>query len=669
MSTVELPGGTLLVGDCLERLRELPDASIDAVVTDPPYNLSFMAKPWDTYDGREDAGFAYWLSGLIDGEGHFGIKAHTRGTHAPFFALKMRSDERGLLERICRTLGVGTISEERREPNPMVKYVIQDKSGCQRLVDLLDKYPLRAKKRLDYWAWREAVCDWSARPRGNRWAGQADNTHMAHLRDRLMETRAYTDVPWSGHEFQDWCRLWATEVLRVLKPGGHLLAFGGTRTYHRLACALEDAGFELRDSIAAWMYGSGMPKGLDLSKAIDKAAGATRVIEGRHATSTSSVAVAGNDGRCLTCGRQRGGQPGNCHCDKRGTPCTEDAARWEGWNTALKPAWEPILVARKPPVGTVAANVLTYGVGGLNIDGCRVAAGGRPARLALGEDTPGKTTYGSNGPGGGSRAIGTTDTGRWPANTVLAHHPECELVGERTVKGDARAGQAKGQRPGGFGDVGSSNGDPAPAGALHGDDAVEVFDCHPDCWVRKLDGQSGVLTSGKMMPTHTAAGADGRPSAYGKDRAGGFVTMETYGDSGGASRYFPTFRYEAKASSAERRIGHVGDEAAHPTVKPIDLMRWLLRLVVPPGGRVLDPFLGSGTTAVAAVLEGFDWIGCELTEDYVPIIEARVRAAKSYEGLPTEALVKARGRRRPKAEAEAASGAVQVSLFDDGDAA
>ena len=119
---------TLHHGDCLDVLRDLPDASVHAVVTDPPYNLSFMAKPWDAYEGREDSGFAYWFSGLIDGEGHFAIKQHTRGTHAPYFQLKMRADERGTLERIRRSLGVGTITDEPREPNPMVKYVIGDKA-------------------------------------------------------------------------------------------------------------------------------------------------------------------------------------------------------------------------------------------------------------------------------------------------------------------------------------------------------------------------------------------------------------------------------------------------------------------------------------------------------------------------------------------------------------
>ena len=253
----------LHTGKCEVVLRDLPDNSVDSIVTDPPYNLTFMSKPWDAYDGHEDAGFAYWLSGLIDGEGHFAIKQHSRGTHAPAFSLKMRSDERGTLEIIKRKTGLGSIIEDAgHQPNPTTSWVVQNKADCQQLCDLLDKYPLRAKKLADYRLWREAVCEWTSRPRGNRWHGPADNTKMAALRERLMAGRAYVDIPWSGNEFQDWCRLWAAECLRVLKPGGHLLAFGGTRTYHRMVCAIEDAGFEIRDSLH-WMYGSGFPKSLD----------------------------------------------------------------------------------------------------------------------------------------------------------------------------------------------------------------------------------------------------------------------------------------------------------------------------------------------------------------------------------------------------------------------
>lgn len=311
------------------------------------------------------------------------------------------------------------------------------------------------------------------------------------------------------------------QCARVLKPGGHLLVFGGTRTYHRMACAIEDAGLELRDSIS-WLYGSGFPKSLDVSKAIDKAAGAT-----------------------------------------------DDAKRWQGWGTALKPAHEPIVVARKPLAGTVAANVLTHGTGALNIDGCRVAA-------------TGNEVYGDGLHG--SRAVGTTDTGRWPTNVVMSHPPLLDDTG--AVVGDACA-----------------------------DGCVE------GCPVAELDQQSGVLKAGAFPATR---GADRDRTAYG-EFAGQSNLESRRMNSGGASRFFPVFRYQAKAPASERPKV---DGIAHPTVKPLDLMRWLVRLVTPPGGVVLDPFAGSGTTAEACITEGARCITIEREAQYVPLVQARIDRAR-----------------------------------------
>ena len=327
----------------------------------------------------------------------------------------------------------------------------------------------------------------------------------------------------------------AVEAMRVLKPGGHLLAFGGTRTWHRLAVAIEDAGFEIRDSIA-WLYGSGFPKSMDVSKAIDKAAGVE--FTARPAEGVGFMRADGRDGYNVTKNR----------LDRAGET-TPDAERWQGWGTALKPAFEPIVVARKPLTGTVAANVLEHGTGALNIDACRVGD------EVLPEQKAGKARIGT---------LERTDmvtaerTGRWPTNVVLDESQAAEL-----------------------------------------------------------DRQSGTLTSGKMQPTHTTAGR----SVYGQNTTGGYTTMETYGDSGGASRFFPTFRYQAKAPTRERpRVNGV----AHPTVKPLDLMRWLVRLVTPPGGTVLDPFAGSGTTGEACLLEHLNCILIEREEDYLPLIVQRV---------------------------------------------
>ncbi|AOT26047.1 DNA methylase [Mycobacterium phage Kersh] len=634
---------TLYHGDCLDVIVKLPDNSVDAVVADPPYNLSFMAKPWDALNGRDDAGFAYWLAGLIDGEGHFAIKSHTRGTHAPYFQLKMRADELGTLEMIHRTMRIGSITYEQRDSgNPMARWIVQDKSGCQALVNLLDKYPLRAKKRIDYWTWREAVCEWTSRPRGNRWHGAVSNDRMATLRDRLMATRAYTDVPWSGHEFQDWCRLWASECLRVLKPGGHMLAFGGSRTWHRLACAVEDAGFEIRDSIA-WLYGSGFPKSLDVSKAIDKQRddGADRQAVGawlrshREGRGLTQKAIATHwpsatggltgcvanwelglnlptwdqwlrlkellslpddmDGEVWRLNGRKG-EPGEAWRtaevlgteDRMNEPSgvvnvgqgartpvtrlikaanSEAARQWQGWGTALKPAFEPIVVARKPLAGTVAANVLEHGTGALNIDACRIGDGSESQGPRDSSEPSATRRYTGSGavniaatpgPRGGS------PSGRWPTNVVLDEAQAAEL-----------------------------------------------------------DAQTGYQRDG----THVGRNRDG--SAHTNEIYGARKndTRDVgYGGGGGGSRFFPVFKYQAKAPAMERPgyVNEDGNKVAHNTVKPLDLMRWLVRLVTPPNGVVLDPFAGSGTTAEACIHEHKRCITIEREADYLPLIVNRL---------------------------------------------
>ena len=326
--------------------------------------------------------------------------------------------------------------------------------------------------------------------------------------------------------------LWA-EVWRVLKPGGHLLAFGGTRTWHRLACAIEDAGFEVRDSLA-WMYGSGFPKSLDVSKAIDKAEGAEREVVG------SRKQRANSDGSAVPMNASAG------DVELLTAPATAAAKQWQGWGTALKPAFEPVVVARKPLVGTVAANVQQYGTGALNIDACRIGTEGGTRRDGK-ADQPNDAGW-ENMRGHG---IAELNAGRWPANVILDEHQAAEL-----------------------------------------------------------DKQSGYSESKPSAPTESGA-----EDIYGTGLGG--WSGSTRSDSGGASRFF----YTAKASSAERpKDGDV----AHPTVKPLDLMRYLVRLVTPPGGTVLEPFAGSGTTAEACIVEGFKCIAIEMTDDYLPLILQRI---------------------------------------------
>jgi DNA modification methylase len=348
------------------------------------------------------------------------------------------------------------------------------------------------------------------------------------------------------------------ECLRVLKPGGHVLAFGGSRTWHRLAVAVEDAGFELRDSIA-WIYGSGFPKSLDVSKAIDKKAGAEREVVtekivdifGEHEERKEKPAFGiGSNGSAFN-GHSEGAMA------RETLPATSEAKQWQGWGTALKPAFEPVVVGRKPLVGTVAENVLQWGVGGLNIDGSRIGTGTGETRTVSYPDIrgdnyqQGKEAYSERGTV--DRVV--KDQGRWPANVIL-DEVSAGLLDEQTGDETSRFFyQAKASKR----------------------DRNEGLEELP---LRKSDTRSA-----------TAAGL--------------WEQMEA-----------PKQNF-------------------HPTVKPTQLMRYLIKLVTPEGGVVLDPFTGSGSTGKAALLDGYRFVGAELTEEYLPIIEGRLRWA-SEQGVETD---------------------------------
>jgi site-specific DNA-methyltransferase (adenine-specific) len=462
----------VIEGDCIEVMAELEEASVDAVVTDPPYGLEFMGKEWDRLAGdwRTDEG---------------------RGEHAIV----------------------------------------------------------------------------TGRPSGKRGFDRHPPTPRYH----------------AGRTAQAWHAAWATAALRVLKPGGHLLSFGGTRTYHRLACALEDAGFEIRDCLA-WLYGSGFPKSLDVSKAIDKAAGAEREVIGFDASKArpNKENFAKRTDRQPEVGAAEGWKDNGATIT---APATPDAERWQGWGTALKPAFEPIVLARKPLSGTVAENVLQHGTGALNVDGTRI--GTTKDVPASPRRAPQGPAYGELGNDPGDGGGFDPDLGRWPANVIL--DPEAA----------AMLDEQSGERGGGFAGPGSNGIGPGPV--------------------------------------------------YGSTRESRGFTGG-FNDSGGASRFF----YTAKTSRAERELGireYLPDKdeapllwssgeqspgtfqaegtnrAARnhlPTVKPVDLMQWLCRLVTPPGGLVLDPFVGSGSTGIAALREGFEFIGIEREPEYVAIARVRI---------------------------------------------
>ena len=369
--------------------------------------------------------------------------------------------------------------------------------------------------------------------------------------------------------------LWQ-EALRVLKPGGHLLAFGGTRTYHRMVCAIEDAGFEIRDCIQ-WLHSMGFPKSHDISKAIDKRAGAERKVIGKSS-------------------RHGGGIKGN------GTsyelppdipyitaPATPEAQEWDGWGTALKPANEPIVLARKPlSEKTVAENVLKWGTGGLNIDGCRIPVGENELKPTV-------------------RGAGVHKTG----NERLTGWNRDEYDGTYTPNEAGRF----------------------PANVILDEEAGKL-----------LDEQSGNLKSGGTRPNGINKSEQSWKNTSKEIIANNYIPPSE----GGASRFF----YCAKASRKERNMGledvdptTVDDgrnkpidnpflrgktprQNTHPTVKPVKLMEYLITLITPPNGIVLDPFFGSGTTGVAAVNLGFNYIGIELDEQYVEIARRRINAAR-----------------------------------------
>jgi len=487
----------ILIGDCRAVMAGMEAASVDAIVTDPPYGLEFMGKEWDRL----------WDNRAGDPEKH--------------------------------QLGK---------------------------------------------AWAEA----NGRQSGNKgYAGLTASPNYG------KDSRA----------MQAWHETWAVEAFRVLKPGGHLLAFSGTRTSHRMVCAIEDAGFEIRDSVM-WVHAQGFPKSHNL--------------------------------------------PG-------------------GLGTALKPAHEPICVARKPLCGTVARNVQEYGTGALNIDGCRIGIESGDEIHAKNPHTVG--TIGVNGIyGAGIPTPYEVPQGRWPANVILSHHPACVEVGVRRVKGSngsTRGGRAstEGYR------LHHETGQPIGYASPDGTETVSAWDCHPDCAAAALDAQTGERTSGGGVKR--TAGTSVSPSGW--RNVNRSVPAPCEPSTGGASRFFlnvapglpidgedvTRFRYMAKASRAERNAGLDGMPARvgggmvatahgqlkdlrlgedyerpipktanhHPTVKPIALMRWLVRLVCPKDGTVLDPFAGSGSTGIACVHEGFRFIGIEQSEEYAEIARRRIAHA------------------------------------------
>ena len=432
------------------------------------------------------------------------------------------------------------------------------------------------------------------------------------LRRKNGNSRALQGLPEAHRAIQEWHRCWAVEALRVAKPGAFLLAFGGTRTFHRLACALEEAGWLIRDCIM-WLYGSGFPKSLDISKAIDRAAGVER--------KTTGISSGPNHSR----------YKGERYSKKRSTrfgavqdqpaltaPATSAAEKWNGWGTGLKPAWEPVIVAMKPLDGTFARNALKHGVAGLNI--ARVRIGSEVIVSNRYEDVRKKGTFTRPGDASSTHAGEPfkrfQSPGRWPANLVLTHHPECEVLGTRQVKSNGHFPARRGC--GGIGTSGHK-GQRNLEEQHSSREVAERWQCHPDCPVAILDEQSGECKAGG---SHSGREPSQRfVNCYGEMSRRGWPSHH---DFGGASRFF----YCAKASKSERNFGLLdGVTNSHPTVKPLKLMEYLCKLTATPtGGIILDPFAGSGSTMIAAANVGRKCIGIECDREYVRIAQARLRA-------------------------------------------
>jgi site-specific DNA-methyltransferase (adenine-specific) len=636
---------TLYLGDCVEVMAGMEPESIDAIVTDPPYGLEFMGKEWDRFATGRGAKYAKGGSLITEEQ----------------------------------------IAERRGKGGAGPSYVNRPAKRC-------------AKCGKQAWSGSPCRCE------EPEWV--MDNSPL--------------------HAAQAWHEAWAREAYRISKPGAHLLAFGGTRTYHRLASAIEDAGWEIRDCLV-WAYASGFPKSLDVSKAIDKAAGAERERTGNITARHSQRAQ----------NKQTMNQFSSADHDPvtglmyETAPATPDAAKWDGWGTALKPAWEPIVMARKPLRGTVARNVQEFGTGALNIDATRIGtdAGWSYPNGRGGEGWHGRESLGQNL----TEPMAAT-AGRWPANLILT-----DPIFDGGVDGVVGGGSADsspypddwqrkpglvygglgGPAPGGYGDSGTysrfftipesgtmcewcgaspaessssrrserdgSAPDPAPTeGSSDGTtptdspttSATEQTSWHGGSGSTSRNAPSPGSQRGRPSHSARARSADlngtssatttTTPSRWMCDSCAADAMRFFMAEQEFAERRYPWAFLIPKAARSDREplvggllpiveqnaVGpttvtatdwddpeqkryerHSRRANIHPTVKPVELMRHLVRLVTPPGGTVLDCFLGSGTTAIAANMEGFACIGIEREAEYLEIAKARILHQKVGMGI------------------------------------
>lgn len=590
--------GQLLQGDCRDLLKTLPDASVDAVVTDPPAGIEFMGKDWDN---PEKFGTTFQAHGYSDGADR---------VSAPAQRLSVRNPNC----KKCRKHIRGT-------------------DGCK--------------------------CE----------EPESDEDSAFFHRQRIRQRDGFVAFMQGV----------MAECFRVLKPGGHALVWALPRTSHWTALAIEDAGFEIRDCVYH-VFGSGFPKSLNISKALDKMAGAEREVvkpgkgfdPEKHKEGQFTSIRPSNVGVNTAAFIARIGEVT--------APATPEAKEWDGWGTALKPAVECWWLVRKPiEAQNVATQVLKTGTGALNIDGTRVGSS---------KEIPGGLggAFGQHGIYGNAKGQSAESTGmnphvgRWPANLVLSHSPSCRRVGTQTVEAPVINRFTDGMKP-----FGEGAGHPYETTG-GGTEERAVYECVPGCPIQAMDEQSGsTLSTGGRTRNITPSGVYGSGQGLGTSSANvdpaTFRGDPGYGDTGGAARFFQNFEpeydvpfiYTGKASKADKNEGL--DEFAvkapsaesafsvicakcnrqrvnisgacscpdpewvrqtrkpvantHPTVKSQALMSYLVRLVTPPGGTVLDPFAGSGSTLVAAINEGFSYIGFEREAEYFKIASQRVTTAQA----------------------------------------
>ena len=356
------------------------------------------------------------------------------------------------------------------------------------------------------------------------------------------------------------------ECFRVLKPGAHLFVFGGSRTFDLVSMGLRAAGFDLRDTISnnlfdtfvlQWVQGEGMPKSSNVSKMIDKMHG--------HTTPKGA----------------------------KFSPVTADARAFYGYGTALKPAWEPVLVFRKPFSGSLTKNVLKHGTGALNIDATRIASDMSEFYSSTGKPRSGMGHahgYGMGEGYGGENANPPHPNGRWPSNFTLSHAPECKPVGKKVLKGDQR-GDPGGRRPSGFGDVGAEKGDPRPNSRVYGNEELVEYECVDGCPVKSLESESKEVS--RFFPQWESKDLPEAP-------------------------FFYCPKVSEKEASLEGRV-----ENNHPTKKPEKLLRWLLKMGARDNSLVLDPYCGSGSTLVSAIREGCQFTGIDRDPEFVKLSRDR----------------------------------------------